>query len=95
MGPTLDQGDRLLVLRLPARWPIRPGAIVAVPDPRESTRRTLVKRVHALGPEGIDVRGDNAGSSTDSRHFGPVPRRAGVGLVVYRYGPPQRRGPVR
>jgi len=34
MLPALRPGDRLVVLRLPRRWPLRPGQLVALRDPR-------------------------------------------------------------
>jgi len=90
MEPTLSPGDRLLVLR--ARRP-RPGDVVAVRDPRDG--RVLVKRIGALGDDGVVLRGDNPAASTDSRSFGPVPRGAVLGTVVRRYAPAWRAGPVR
>jgi nickel-type superoxide dismutase maturation protease len=91
MLPTLDPGDRVLVVRLPRWWPLAPGHLVAVPDPRLPSR-LLVKRVTAVSDGSIEVGGDNEGSSTDSRHFGPVPRRRVVGRVLYRYAPAGRTG---
>jgi nickel-type superoxide dismutase maturation protease len=88
MLPAFQPGDRLLVG--PPAW-IRPGAVVAVEDPR-SPGRLMVKRVHAVDRSGVDVRGDNVQASTDSRQFGPVPRGRLVGRIVYRYGPPGRTG---
>ena len=67
---------------------------MAVRDPRQGGR-LLVKRVTSVAPDGVTIVGDNAAASTDSRHFGAVPARAVVGTVVWRYGPPHRRGPVR
>jgi len=96
MAPTFLPGDRLLVLApLPGR-PVRaaPGDVVAVADPRDRSR-ILVKRVVAVDRAAgtVEVRGDDPSASTDSRHFGPVPRRALIGRVVHRYGPPGRSGP--
>ncbi len=86
MMPTLEPGDRLLVLP----WgKLRAGDVVALSDPR-ATSRTLVKRVVALGFVGVEVVGDQPQASTDSRTFGPVPRRAVKGRVVYRYTPAHR-----
>lgn len=89
MRPTLDPGDRLLLVRAP-----RPsvGDLVAVGDPR--TGRLLVKRVAAVHGSLLQVRGDNPAASTDSRSFGPVLRSAVRGRVVRRYYPPQRAGRV-
>jgi nickel-type superoxide dismutase maturation protease len=96
MAPTFGPGDRLVVLgrRLGRpRWPV-PGEVVAVTDPRDPSR-LLVKRVAAVDRVAgtVDVRGDAADASTDSRTFGPVPLSAVVGRVVYRYAPPGRTGP--
>ena len=57
--------------------------------------RVLVKRVGAVLDDGIVVRGDNPGASTDSRSFGPVPSSAVLGRVVRCYAPSWRAGPVR
>jgi type IV secretory pathway protease TraF len=95
MEPTLTAGDRLLVL---AGVPLRVGAVVAVEDPRRAeqggVRRVMVKRIAAVGPEGVDVRGDAPARSTDSRTFGPVPPRMVQGTVIWRYAPPERAGRV-
>src|ERR1700722_17297748 len=88
MAPTLRPGDRLLVARF---RPVRVGDVVAVPDPRHPAR-LLVKRVAGRSPAGWDIRGDNPGDSTDSRHFGAVADAAVVGVAVYRYAPPARAG---
>jgi nickel-type superoxide dismutase maturation protease len=94
MRPTLDPGDKLLILRLPLR-PARPGSLVALHDPREPAARALVKRVSGLGIDGVEVRGDNPVASTDSRSFGPVAPKLVIGPVLYRYFPPERAGRVR
>jgi hypothetical protein len=82
MRPTLEPGDRLLVIR---RRSYRPGAVVAL----------LVKRVVAVGDDGrLVVAGDDPSASTDSRTFGPVPRSLVRGQAVHRYAPPGRTGPM-
>lgn len=92
MLPALEPGDRLLLV--PCRRP-RPGDVVVVGDPR-SPSRTIVKRVIAVRPDGrVDVGGDNADASTDSRHFGPVARQSIRGRAVYRYHPAERAGRLR
>jgi nickel-type superoxide dismutase maturation protease len=88
MLPAFEPGDRLLLGRTGR---LRPGQVVGLPDPRNE-QRLLIKRVHALSASTVEVRGDNEGASTDSRHFGPVPRAALSGRVLYRYGPPGRAG---
>jgi mitochondrial inner membrane protease subunit 1 len=101
MAPALLAGDHLLALRL-AR--VRPGDVVALRDPRDP-RRALVKRCAAVpggavtcggavlrAGAGYLVLGDNLPASTDSRVFGPVPRRLLLGRCVHRYAPEERRG---
>lgn len=44
--------------------------------------KNLVKRIAAIFPEGIEVRGDNEKQSTDSRAFGLVPKSKVVGRVL-------------
>ncbi|MGH8988160.1 MAG: nickel-type superoxide dismutase maturation protease [Acidimicrobiales bacterium] len=93
MVPALEPGDRLLVARLARWWPVRPGDVVAVSDPREPDR-LLVKRVRTAGGGSVTLTGDNAAESTDSGTFGPVDRTQVWGRVVYRYRPSHRAGRV-
>ena len=91
MSPALEPGDRLLVGR---RRRYRRGQVVAVRDPRRPSL-VMVKRVAAVGVGGdLELRGDNPGSSTDSRTFGPVDRALVLGQAIWRYGPPGRAGAV-
>lgn len=88
MVPTLQPGDRLLVI--PGR--VRSGDLVALRDPRDQAR-VIVKRVDTVDGSGrYLVAGDHRAASTDSRHFGPVERRHLLGRVLYRYAPPARAG---
>lgn len=91
MRPTLEPGDRVIVLR---GGRARPGDVVVVPDPRHA-RRMMIKRVAAVdGPRCVVV-GDNRSSTTDSRHFGPIRLADIQARVVYRYFPIDRRGVLR
>ncbi len=45
----------------------------------------MVKRVAAVSPSGIELRGDNPDLSTDSREFGPIDARDVLGKVVARF----------
>lgn len=94
MLPALEPGDRLLVVRLPRRWPLRAGDLVALRDPRRS-ERLLVKRVVAAAAGQVVVAGDNDTESTDSRGFGPVRRTEVWGRAAYRYAPAARAGRLR
>ena len=97
MEPALRPGDWLLVRRTMARGRslrVRPGQVVVARHPGRPDM-LIVKRVVALRGTHLVLRGDNADASVDSRHFGPVDRRALRGRVVYRYFPPQRRGKLR
>jgi nickel-type superoxide dismutase maturation protease len=87
MIPALEPGDRLLLVVVRPRV----GDIVAVRDPRMPDR-VLVKRVQDITADGVTVLGDNACASTDSRTFGPVPRRSIEGVAWYRYAPAHRGG---
>lgn len=91
MRPGLHPGDRLLVVPV---LRIHEGRVVAVSDPRRPGR-VLVKRVHSVRGGLVEVRGDNALESTDSRHFGGLPRTSVIGLAVYRYSPAGRSGRLR
>ena len=101
MAPTLLPGDHVLVR--PTRR-LRRGDLVVVKDP-DLAGNWVIKRVAALPGEtvtaegrtlsagaGIVLLGDNMGSSTDSRHYGPVPLDAVHGRAWYRYAPAERAG---
>jgi nickel-type superoxide dismutase maturation protease len=87
MRPTLEPGDRLLLLRTGRA---RPGQLVAIADPRQSGR-TVIKRVASVTAAGVTVLGDNPSASTDSRTFGRIAPDAIRGRALYRYFPPERR----
>ncbi len=87
MTPTSRPGERVLVVR---RWRrVRPGDVVLARDPRDP-ERWLLKRCAARRGTAVDLRGDNAAVSTDSRDFGDVSARA-IGWLVVR---PRRAHPV-
>lgn len=89
MLPTLRPDDRLVVVR--RLRPVRVGDVVLALDPRD-TRRELVKRVAAIGPEGVTLHGDNASLSTDGRTFGALPATAIRWRAVARCWPLARAG---
>ena len=63
MLPGFRDGDWILIRRTTR---VRPGQVVAVPDPRLPDR-LLIKRIVRPAPGGWLIAGDNPQSSTDSR----------------------------
>lgn len=91
MEPALWPGD--LLLTVPAqRWLLRPGQVVVVRDGDDPTH-LVVKRIAAVTPDGVEVRGDAPDRSTDSRRWGALPARDVRRLVVARW--PDVRSPLR
>jgi nickel-type superoxide dismutase maturation protease len=88
MEPTLHDGDWVVVDAAAYRRRVpRPGHVVLACDPREPSRE-LVKRVVQVDLHNESwLEGDNPGESTDSRAYGPVPRRLVTGRVRWRYWP--------
>lgn len=79
MEPTYLPGERLTALR---RWRrVRQGDVVVVRDPRDPSRWLLKRCVERVGTL-LDLRGDNAEASTDSRDFGLVPSRDVIYIVL-------------
>ena len=88
MLPTLRPGDRLVVVR---GRRARVGDVVLALDPRDAGRE-LVKRVAAVGAEGVTLHGDNPVLSTDGRTFGPLPATAIRWRAIARCWPRDRAG---
>ncbi len=80
MAPTYAPGERLTALRRLRH--VRVGDVVVVPDPRDP-RRLLLKRCVARHGRLLELHGDNAAASTDSRDFGPVDE-SGVRWILAR-----------
>ena len=91
MAPSLQPGDRLVVVRAPR--PPRVGDVVLALDPRDAGRE-LVKRVARVDGDGVTLRGDNPAFSTDARAFGSLPPSAVRWHVAIRYWPLGRAGRV-
>lgn len=92
MVPSLQPGDRLVVVRSPRHPQV--GDVVLALDPRDAGRE-LVKRVARLGRNGsVTLRGDNAAFSTDARAFGALPASAIRWRAALRYWPMRRAGRV-
>ena len=72
MRPTLKPNDVLIVRPIRQGDPLpEKGRIVLVRHPLLA-EKLMIKRVHQIGKEGLDLRGDNPLESTDSRQFGLV-----------------------
>jgi nickel-type superoxide dismutase maturation protease len=85
MVPELRDGDEVLVDgRAYRRSPPKPGDVVLVSHPTQAGTRIL-KRVDGVRDGGLWLLGDNAGESTDSRHFGAVDPSRVLGRVVARF----------
>lgn len=87
MAPALLPGDRLLVLRAPARI----DDVVLAFDPRDPGRE-LIKRVTAVEDSGVTLHGDNPSASSDARTFGALPPSSVQWRAVLRYWPLRRVG---
>jgi type IV secretory pathway protease TraF len=74
MQPTCVPGDTLVGLR----W-FRPreGQVVVI-----RRDRPLIKRIDRLYDTQVRLLGDNPTHSTDSRHFGPVPRSQLEAVII-------------
>jgi signal peptidase I len=109
MEPVLRQGDRVIVRILSPGAEPRPGDIVLLDGPSGEPLVKRIARdgplpapipppalpaESALEPTYV-VLGDNAAASSDSRAFGAVPRHRIRGVVVWRYWPLSRFGPIR
>ena len=100
MAPALEPGDFLIAARSGL---MRRGALVVVEHPGRPGYE-MVKRLAGMpgdevggAPLGADrfwILGDDPEASTDSRAFGAVSRDAIRGVVLFRYWPPSRIGPV-
>jgi hypothetical protein len=79
MAPAYQPGERLTALR---RWRrVRPGDVVVVRSP-SLPHGWMLKRCVAREGSLLDLRGDNAAASTDSRDFGLVPSSAAIYIVI-------------
>ena len=100
MAPMLQPGDFLIAVR---SGPIRRGALGVVEHP-DRAGYEMVKRFAGVPGDSIEglmlsadqfwMVGDDPEASTDSRAFGTVSRDGIRGVVLFRYWPPSRMGPV-
>ena len=82
MLPTLQEDWVVLVdPRAYTKAPIQPGDVVLAHFEGQSAH-PCVKRVTAVDPSGITLKGDNPTESTDSTTLGPVPAENILGKLV-------------
>jgi len=79
MAPTYQPGERLTAVRPWRR--VRAGDVVVIRTPSIPTG-WMLKRCVAREGTLLDLRGDNAADSTDSRDFGLVPSSAARYIVI-------------
>lgn len=75
MWPTLTEGDVVLASGF---LPVTPGSVVVA----DVENKEVIKRVHAISSDHVELLGDNSDYSRDSREFGLVHKSAIKGVVV-------------
>ena len=81
MEPTLREGQTVLVdLSAYQKRPPEPGEVILANLP--GSQLPSIKRLRAIGEDGLDLRGDNAAASTDSVTLGLVSVSDLLGRVV-------------
>ncbi len=58
------------------------GSVVVAKHPIEP-KKVIIKRIHKVTSNGLDLRGDNLRLSTDSRQFGLISLNRILGIVQY------------
>ena len=72
MSPTLSEGDTIIYRTSEAKTiNLREGLILIIKSPLDPSL-LIIKRLHKYSPLGMDIRGDNEITSSDSRNFGLV-----------------------
>ncbi len=82
MYPTLLDGDLIIYkpINLLRNIELTTGAIVVIRSPLNNND-LIIKRIHKTTNTGLDIRGDNASVSIDSRQFGLIHINNLYGLV--------------
>ena len=81
MEPAIEAGD--IVIYRPIKTGqlrLEKGCIVIAKHPLK-IKTSIIKRVIRATSLGVELRGDNEGSSTDSRHFGVINSQDILGIV--------------
>ena len=81
MEPTLFDGDLIIYKKTTSNISnLKVGDIVVAIHPSLKDK-LLIKRVCAIHLKGIDLRGDNVNSSTDSRNLGLLKSNQIIGII--------------
>ena len=78
MEPNFKNGERLLALNF---FKPKSGDVVVI----GKSHKRILKRIEHVSGNLFYVLGDNKEKSTDSRHFGLVPKHEMIGKVVLKY----------
>lgn len=76
MAPALKPGNYIVATSL-AR--LKPGKVVVV----HHDGKEKIKRIDSIQDDQVFLVGDNLGSSTDSRHFGALPKEAVIAVMIW------------
>ena len=81
MERTLKEGDLITYKKLnPKNTDLKIGDIVVASHPK-TKNKLIIKRIHRIYQNKLDLRGDNALSSTDSRELGLIELDLIIGKV--------------
>jgi len=81
MEPTILEGDIIIYRPVKSQdEEIVQGSLIVINHPLKENI-FLIKRVHFVNDDSLDVRGDNQKESTDSRQFGLINKNQLVGTV--------------
>ena len=81
MEKTLYEGDLIIYKRVnQKRIDLEIGNIVVSKHPKIKNK-LIIKRIHGIYKNGIDLRGDNSSLTTDSRHWGLIRTDLIIGKV--------------
>ena len=81
MLPTFSDGDVIIYRPFLANESLPSSGSIVVAHPPDKPATMIIKRLHKINSTGLDLRGDNKNSSTDSRHFGYIQPKKIAGIV--------------
>ncbi len=85
MSPILNNGDIVIFKKVMVTdFTPEKDTIIIFRNPLDQ-KEILVKKIHKVSPNGVEVRGINQENSLDSRKFGYVSKINIIGLVENRF----------